>query len=190
MSTQPLKSFFNKTNTTLPNSDKNTPKSKSLQLNFTWTIWEERLTSHDQVFIPQKRVKESKELHSSHFWVLDVFTASVCLQYGTQILHHSMSENCPITHKAPGNLRHCTKVSFPPSNSQPLNVTEAGPCSYSIFTKTSVLHLLQSYFYSLLVYSSWPCMPLGIFFMTLSAHSSGQCAGIPHYTPENLGMCT
>ncbi|ELK26636.1 Crumbs like protein 2 [Myotis davidii] len=32
-------------------------------------------------------------------------------------------------------------------------------------------------------------MPLGIFFMTLSAHSSGQCAGIPHHTPANLGMC-
>lgn len=59
MSTPPQKSFFNKTNTTLPNSDKNTSKSKSLQLNFTWTTWEKRLTSHDQVFIPQKRVRRA-----------------------------------------------------------------------------------------------------------------------------------
>lgn len=56
---------------------------------------------------------------------------------------------------------------------------------YTIFTKTSTLHLRQSSFYSLSVHSLWPCTAL------LSAHSSGQCARrILHHTPPpNLGMC-
>ena len=50
-----------------------------------------------------------------------MYITSVCLLHGTEILHHSMPENCPITQKAPGYLRHCTKVSPPPSDTQPSN---------------------------------------------------------------------
>lgn len=67
----------------------------------------------------------------------------------------------------------------------PWKLLMLGPAR-SIFTKTSALHLLQSYFYSLLVYSSWPCMA------PLSAHSSGQCARtiLHKIPPPNLGICT
>lgn len=48
-----------KVNTPLPNSSQNTRKSKSLQLNFTWTIWEKKPTSVNQLFTPWEPVKES-----------------------------------------------------------------------------------------------------------------------------------
>lgn len=57
VSTQPQKSFLNKANTAFPNSNQNTRKSKSLQLNLTWTIWEKKPTTTVLLHAPWKRVR-------------------------------------------------------------------------------------------------------------------------------------
>ena len=84
MSTQPQKSFLNKANTTLPNSNQNTRKSKSFQPNFTWTILEEKPTTQDQLFAPWKRVKESPFLPLlGDGWTLPLSASSMGLRYYT-----------------------------------------------------------------------------------------------------------
>lgn len=83
MSTQIQKSFLNK-NTTLPNSIKIPENSKSLHLNFTWTICEKKPTLLDQLFTPWKRVRV-KELRSCPFQVLDVHYLCLPLAWDSDV---------------------------------------------------------------------------------------------------------
>lgn len=115
MSTQSTKSFLNKANTP--------------QLKLKYQKIQKPLTKFYMNYLGIKADNKGSVIctlksHRAPFLPLSEAECTLPLSASSMGLRYyitQMPENCPITQKAPGYLRHCTKVSLPPSDTQPSN---------------------------------------------------------------------
>lgn len=113
-------------------SNQNTRKSKSLELNF--TIWEKKPTSQDQFLHAERENRRAPFLSLlGAGCTLSLSASSTGLRYYiTQCL-----KTAPLPRKHQGILDTAPRYPFRP-NTQPFNATDAEPCSLTV---SSLRHL-------------------------------------------------